>query len=104
MITQSTQIIKLLEETVTYDNVGIARAVQTEHYAYAEIGSIGAKEYWSSTGDHTIAPEACAKVFRYNYNGEKYCEIECVQYHIYRSFVKGDFVFLYLEKRVRDKK
>lgn len=103
MITQSTQIIKLLEETVTYDNVGIAQSALTEHFAYAEVGSIGAKEYWSSTGDHTVQPEARAKVFRYDYHGEKYCEIEGNQYHIYRSFVEGDFVSLYLEKRVRDK-
>lgn len=104
MITQTTQIIKLIEETVSYDDLGVAHTEQSYHYAYAEIGSIGAKEYWASTGDHTVKPEARAKVFRYDYHGEKHCEIEGTQYHIYRSFIEGDFVSLYLEKRVRENK
>lgn len=96
------QIIKLFDVSTTYDEAGIAHQEEKVAYAYADISSIGQKEYWSGTGTHDVKPEAKAVVFSYDYNGEKFCEVSGERYEIYRTFFEGDRVSLYLQRGNRE--
>lgn len=96
------QLIKLLDVSTTYDETGIAHQKEKVAYAYAELSSIGQKEYWSGAGTHDVKPETKAVVFSYDYNGEKFCEISGERYEIYRSFFEGDRVSLYLQRGNRE--
>lgn len=96
------QLIKLFDVSTTYDDAGIAQQEEKVAYAYAELSSIGQKEYWSGAGTHDVKPEARAVVFSYDYSGEKFCEVNGERYEIYRSFFEGDRVSLYLRRGNRE--
>lgn len=102
MIKGTYHVISLIDETTTYNDIGVAETQETSHNAYAEVSSIGAKEYWNSAGQHDIKPEAIARVFTYDYNGEKLADVDGERYTIYRVYVEGDQISLYLAHRTKD--
>lgn len=97
-------IITLVKTSTTYDSIGVAQITETTRQAYAHLNSIGQKEYWSSTGQHDFKPEAVAEVFRYDYDGEELAEIDGERFQIYRTYIQGDKVDLYLTRRPRETK
>lgn len=103
-ITDIETVITLVKTATTYDSIGVAQTTETTRKAYARLNSIGQKEYWSSTGQHDFKPEAVAEVFRYDYDGEELAEINGERYQVYRTYIQGDKVDLYLTRRPREAK
>lgn len=96
-------LITLIQETVAYNHIGVAETKEEKYKAYARMKSIGAKEYWNGAGQHDIKPEAVADVFTYDYHGEKLAEVDGERYQIYRTYIDGDTISLYLAQRTREK-
>lgn len=104
MIKGEKHIITLITEETTYNNIGVAVMQETESKAYAKMKSIGAKEYWNGAGQHDIKPEAVADIFTYDYHGEKLAEVDGERYQIYRTYIQGDTISLYLAHRMKEEK
>lgn len=102
MIRNEWNTLILISETVEYDDIGVAQTTETKSEVLAHFISIGQKEYWNSASQHDIQPSAIAEVFSYDYDGQELCEVEGVQYTIYRTYLDGDKASLYLAKRTRN--
>lgn len=93
----------LLGVTATQDTIGQYVETATPRNVFGNITSVSADEFFSG-GQNGFKPEYRVTMFRYDYQGERRCLIDNVEYSIYRTyFGRTDTVELYLEKRTGDK-
>ena len=97
----------LIREDVTYDELRQAHKELTEREVYARFQSVGQREFETShnnNGQDAPRPEAVAIIFRYDYDGEDICKVsaEGKQYTLYRTWIDGDKIYLYLRRRVNN--
>lgn len=92
----------LLPVTRTQDAIGQFVESATPRLVYGQITSVSAEEFFSG-GQSGFRPEYRVTMFAYDYEGERRCLIDNVEYSIYRTYYgRTDKVELYLERRVGD--
>ncbi|MBQ1789124.1 MAG: hypothetical protein II008_03020 [Oscillospiraceae bacterium] len=92
----------LLPVTRTQDAIGQFVESATPRLVYGQITSVSAEEFFSG-GQNGFRPEYRVTMFAYDYEGERRCLIDNVEYSIYRTYYgRTDKVELYLERRVGD--
>lgn len=92
----------LLPVTRTQDAIGQFVKSATPRLVYGQITSVSAEEFFSG-GQNGFKPEYRVTMFAYDYEGERRCLIDNVEYSIYRTYYgRTDKVELYLERRVGD--
>jgi hypothetical protein len=92
----------LLPVTRTQDAIGQFVESATPRLVYGQITSVSAEEFFSG-GQNGFKPEYRVTMFAYDYEGERRCLIDNVEYSIYRTYYgRTDKVELYLERRVGD--
>lgn len=92
----------LLPVTRTQDAIGQFVESATPRLVYGQITSVSAEEFFSG-GQNGFKPEYRVTMFAYDYEGERRCLIDNVEYSIYRTYYgRTDKVELYLERRAGD--
>ncbi len=92
----------LLPVARTQDAIGQFIESATPRLVYGQITSVSADEFFSG-GQNGFKPEYRVTMFAYDYEGERRCLIDNVEYSIYRTYYgRTDKVELYLERRVGD--
>lgn len=91
-------VCKLIAETFVQDEYGVMRSSERETEVFCDITSVSASE-WFNGGRNGLNPEKRVKIFLYDYDGEKVVEIEGDRFTVYRTYVDGDEIELYLERR-----
>ena len=91
-------VIYLVGENFEQDMFGVLHPVTTERKVYCKVNSIGSRE-WFDGGRLGLKPEFQFVTFRYDYQGEKVVKFHGDYYFIYRTYITGDNIELYTERR-----
>lgn len=93
----------LLPTARSQDSIGQFVEATNPRTVYGNITSVSADEFFSG-GQNGFKPEYRVTMFAYDYQGERRCLIDNVEYSIYRVYRgRTDTVELYLERRAGDK-
>lgn len=86
------------------DTIGQWTETETLHTVYGQITSVSMDEFFAG-GQNGFKPEYRITMFGPDYEGETRCEIDGVEYSIYRVYRgRTDTVELYVERRAGDKR
>ena len=92
----------LLSPSFTKDTIGQHIETVTSRAVYGQITSVSASEFFAG-GQNGFKPEYRITMFGPDYQGERRCEVDGVEYSIYRTYHgRTDEVELYLERRTGD--
>jgi len=95
-------VFQLLTVTRTPDSIGQYVDTVTKRTVYGQISSVSMDEFFAG-GQNGFKPEYRITMFGPDYEGELRCEIDNVEYSIYRVYHgRTDTVELYLERRAGD--
>ena len=97
-MTQMSDIIALLAETITTDAYGNQIATMSDNEVFCEVNSISQSEYFAG-GQTGHRPVFRFDVFFGDYNNEKVVEYKDQTYYIYRVYRNNDICELYAEER-----
>ena len=90
--------IKLISFATTKDEYGIQQLTPTSREILCEVSSIGSQE-WSNGRRLGLNAQYQFKVFFADYQNEEVVEYRGKNYSIYRTFIKGDYIELYVEMK-----
>lgn len=92
-------VLTLVSETFTVDEIGQRVPVETTTEVFCSIGSVTQSEFFAA-GKAGLNAEYRADIFAGDYNGEKVAEFRGVRYGIYRTYLSDvDRIELYLERK-----
>lgn len=94
-----TDVIKLIKETEVVDSLGIGRKERTERRVFCDIESVSQTEFFAGL-DAALKPSCKFIVFFADYEGETIIKCWADEYTVYRTFINGDRIELYAEKRI----
>lgn len=92
------RMITLLRETYSQDAYGVTTKTTNGRGVIANIDSVTGSE-WFEGGRIGLNPQFRMRIHVSEYHGEEMCIYNGVLYSIYRTFIKGDTVELYVEKK-----
>lgn len=92
-------VLSLISTVETRDAINQPITTETVRTVYCTVKSVTRAE-WVAASQKSLAPSACVKVFHADYAGEKIAELCGIRYEIYRTFTAGDYIELYLGRRV----
>lgn len=93
------EVIKLIAETTTLDEILQEVKTYTEREVYAQVRSISRSE-WFDAGRNGLKPDIAFIMKKYDYNGEKIVKWDGELYGVYRTFLgRGQRIELYCEKK-----
>lgn len=93
---------ELLSVTRVQDSIGQWTEQATPRTVYGQITSVSRDEFFAA-GQNGFKPEYRVTMFGPDYNGERRCLIDGVEYSVYRVYHgRTDSVELYLERRAGD--
>ena len=96
-------VFSLLAVEWTQDSIGQWKEEVSQSTVYGQIASVSMDEFFSG-GQNGYKPEYRITMFGPDYNDEQRCEIDGVEYSIYRVYRgRTDTVELYVERRTGDK-
>lgn len=96
-------IFKLLTATRTQNSFGAWTETITARTVYGQVTSVSREEFFAG-GQNGFKPEYRIVMFGPDYEGEMRCEIDGVEYSVYRVYRgRTDRVELYVEKRTGDR-
>lgn len=93
----------LIHYTETEDSIGQATLTPHKRKVFCRVESVSGSE-WFSGGQNGLRPELRLTVFRYDYEDEKTVELDGSLFSVYRTYADGDFLELYLERKVGDER
>lgn len=91
-------VITLYTNRPEKDENGILRDVLTCREVYCQVGSITRQEFFDA-GRNGLNPQFIFYVFAGDYNNEMKLSFEGKDYGIYRTFLDGDYIELYAERK-----
>ena len=92
----------LLSVTSAKNSFGMYEETVTSRTVFGQIGSVSASEFFAA-GQNGFKPEYRLTMFGPDYQNERRCLVDGVEYSIYRVYhSRTDTVELYLEKRAGD--
>lgn len=96
-------VFQLLTVTRAPDSIGQYVDTVTKRTVYGQITSVSMDEFFAG-GQNGLKPEYRITMFGPDYEGEERCEIDEVEYSIYRTYRgRADTVELYVERRAGDR-
>lgn len=97
-------VFTLISVECAQDTIGQWTETDVRHTVYGQITSVSMDEYFAG-GQNGFKPEYRITMFGPDYEGETRCEVDGVEYSIYRVYRgRTDTVELYLERRAGDKR
>lgn len=97
-------VFTLISVERAQDTIGQWTETDVRHTVYGQITSVSMDEYFAG-GQNGFKPEYRITMFGPDYEGETRCEVDGVEYSIYRVYRgRTDTVELYLERRAGDKR
>lgn len=97
-------VFTLISVERVQDTIGQWTETDVRHTVYGQITSVSMDEYFAG-GQNGFKPEYRITMFGPDYEGETRCEVDGVEYSIYRVYRgRTDTVELYLERRAGDKR
>lgn len=97
-------VFTLISVERAQDTIGQWTETDVRHTVYGQITSVSMDEYFAG-GQNGFKPEYRITMFWPDYEGETRCEVDGVEYSIYRVYRgRTDTVELYLERRAGDKR
>ena len=97
-------VFTLISVERAQDTIGQWTETDVRHTVYGQITSVSMDEYFAG-GQNGFKPEYRITMFGPDYKGETRCEVDGVEYSIYRVYRgRTDTVELYLERRAGDKR
>ena len=108
-MSKKNELIALIGSSVEVDALGQQKLVGRDE-VYAEVTSVSSKEYVTlgttnvkaPAGSHVVKEMLRVVVFRCEYNGQRKVEYNGVTYTVYRTYLKGKDIELYVEVRADD--
>lgn len=94
-----TDILKLVKQTISTDKYGREVVTETLREIYCEVDSVSQTEFYSAANAE-LQPEYRFTVFFGDYEGEDVCKYNGNRYAIYRTYRSGDYLELYVERKV----
>ena len=92
-------VLTLISETNTQDAYGVWRESTSSRTVYCQVGSISRAEFYEA-GRNGLNPELRLTMFGPDYEGERICELDGIQYAIYRTYrAKNDQIELYVIRK-----
>ena len=85
----------LISLVITQDSIGNSIKTETSTTIFVDEYSIGAKEFYSAA-QSGFRPDILLKTFVGNYNNQTLVDYKGKRYTIYRTFIKGDVIEMYL--------
>jgi len=89
---------KLISETFKSDPIGVRKPTETARDIIVFAKSISRSE-WSAAARQGLRTAAVLTTAAVNYNDEKIVEYNGKRYGIYRTYLVGDDIELYLEEK-----
>ena len=96
-----TQIVLKGESTYSYDKYGNETAETADKTVYGTLKSIGSREYLDAR-QLNLRPECVSEIYTVEYNGAKTVEIKGKVLAVYRTYIKGERLEMYLAERTGD--
>lgn len=94
-----TVTIKLVKETITYDDIGQKVKEKTAREVYAQLRGIARAE-WFEAGRNGMNPDITFIMSALDYEGETVIEWNGFLYGVYRTYIgRNDRIELYCEKK-----
>lgn len=90
--------LTLVREINTRDDLGMTETTYAERNVCCEVHSVTRQEFFEA-GRNGLNPEYQMTVFAADYHGERVCKFHGDQYGIYRTYLTGDWVELYIERK-----
>lgn len=91
--------IKLLKSSYKSDELGNQIPTTTEKPVFAKIVSASSSEFWKA-GQTGLGADYKAIIWRFEYSGEGKVKYKNTIYDVYRTYVVGDKIELYLRKAI----
>lgn len=91
-------VIQLVTETKAQDAYGVWNEVETLRQVFCRVSSVTASEFFEA-GRNGLNPEYQFIVFADDYNGEDTIVYKNKRYGIYRTFLSGDYIELYVQRK-----
>lgn len=92
-------IVTLIGKTYSFDDYGNQISTDTEKEVFAEIQSVSQTEFFEA-GQTDFKAEYKVIIWDCEYSNERVIEYNNQQYSVYRTFLKGDKIELYLSQKV----
>lgn len=99
MISVDEAKILLLKSSYESDELGNQIPITTETPVFAKIVSASSSEFWKA-GQTGLGADYKAIIWRFEYSGEEKVKHKDTIYDIYRTYVVGDKIELYLRKAI----
>lgn len=90
--------LTLVKQTHETDELGVETVTETTREVTCTVSSVGRSEVFEG-GRNGLNPQYQFGIFFGDYDGEDLCEFKGTRYSIYRTYLNGDYVELYAEKR-----
>lgn len=94
-----TDVLTLITQTISTDTYGNEFATEGEKEVYCEVDSITQTEFYAAANTE-IQPDFKFTVFFGDYDGQVVVEYNGVRYTIYRTYRAGDYMELYVERKI----
>ncbi len=91
--------ITLLKSVYESDEIGNQIPITTEKSVFAKIVSASSSEFWKA-GQTGLGADYKATIWNFEYNGEDEVRYADTVYEVYRTYVVGDKIELYLRKAI----
>ena len=92
-------VITLYSNTYTKNKYGVTvPGDQTKLDVFCQVRSISQTEFFEA-GRNGLNPSFVFTVFAADYNNETLIEYEGLTYSVYRTYINGDYIELYVERK-----
>lgn len=94
-----TDELTLISQTLTKDDYGVEVVTEKERTVLCEVNSISQSEFFAAANTE-LQPELKFTVFFGDYENESVVEFQGNRYAVYRTYRTGDYMELYVERKI----
>lgn len=91
-------IVNLVSVSTVKNAYGEDIDTETQAQVFASLSDVGRAEFFRAS-ELALAPQFIARTAAINYSGQRILDYGGQRYAIYRTYVDGDYVELYCEKK-----
>lgn len=90
----------LIHREYQQDDYGVLQETECKRKVYVDVQSVGSQEFFEG-GQMGLKPSLKFTMFEYDYKNEEVIEYNCIQYTIYRTYIRRyDTIELFTQKRI----
>ena len=94
-----TDELTLIAQTITTDDYNVEVISESERTVLCEVFSITQSEFFAAANTE-LQPELRFTVFFGDYENESVVEFQGTRYAVYRTYRSGDYMELYVERKI----